>query len=133
MSPCLTMSIQTVPDILPIAERIVGSPYEQYNCWDLCRYLYHEGWGEELDEKPESAWRYVAEIWWQDDLDDPLELMKPWDLLIMRGRGMASHHTGVVCNAVHFVHTRKRVGTCLEPLRRWTPRLLQIARLRRLL
>ncbi len=123
----------SVPDLAAIVDPLLGLPYEQYNCWALCRYLYREAWGEELEEDTNQAWKYVQEIWWQDDADDPLRLSQCGDLWIMRGRGMASHHVGIVLNDQYFTHTRRRTGVCLEPLRRWRPRLLQIARLRRLL
>lgn len=123
----------TLPDLAAIVDPLLGAPYEQFDCWRLTRHLYRAGWEEDLDEKPEMAWKHVTEIWWQEDSEDPLEIVQPWDLLIMRGRGMASHHVGISVNQVYFTHTRKRVGVCLEPVRRWAPRLLQIARLRRLL
>lgn len=123
----------TLPDLAGLVEPLLGLSYEQYDCWALCRHLYREYWGEDLDADPAQGWKYIQELWWQDDTDDPLTLSQSGDLWIMRGRGMSSHHVGIVCNTVHFVHTRRRTGVCLEPLRRWRPRLLQLARLRRLL
>lgn len=127
------MASATLPDLAVIVDPLLGRRYEEYNCWALCRHLYREGWGEDVDDDPAQAWKHVQEIWWQEDTDDPLMLSQCWDLWIMRGRGMSSHHVGVVVNGVYFIHTRRRIGVCLEPLRRWKPRLLQIARLRRLL
>jgi cell wall-associated NlpC family hydrolase len=123
----------SIPDLAALVEPLLGLPYEQYDCWALCRYLYREYWGEDLDADPAQGWKHIQEIWWQDDTEDPLSLSQSGDLWIMRGTGMSSHHTGIVCNTVYFVHTRRRTGVCLEPLARWKPRLLQLARLRRLL
>jgi cell wall-associated NlpC family hydrolase len=123
----------TVPDLAAILDPLLGLPYEQLNCWQLCRHLYKEGFGEDLEAQPAQAWKRVEEIWWQDDGEDPLTLSQPWDLLAFRGTGMASHHVGIVVNAQQFTHTRKRLGLCLEQTLRWRARLLQIARLRRLL
>jgi cell wall-associated NlpC family hydrolase len=120
------------PDLAALVEPLLGLRYEEYDCWRLVRRLYRDYWDEDLEDDPAQAWRHVQEIWWQDDAEDPLVLSQGGDLWIMRGRGMASHHTGIVCNTVHFVHTRPRTGVCLEPLKRWRLRLLQIARLRRL-
>jgi hypothetical protein len=125
--------VETLPDLAAIVDPLLGLPYEQFNCWQLCRHLYREGWGEELDEQPALAWKHVEEIWWQEDAPDPLALTQPWDLWILRGLGMSSHHVSIIVNQVYLTHTRKRLGLCLEPMSRWQPRLLQIARLRRLL
>lgn len=124
---------EIIPDLAAMVEPLVGTPYSQLNCWALCRHLYREVWGEDLDEQPVYAWRHVEEIWWDGDPEDPLTLSRPGDLWIMRAAGMASQHSGIVIDALKFVHTRKRIGTCLELMARWQPRLLQIARLRRLL
>jgi hypothetical protein len=122
----------TLPDLEGIIDPLLGAPYEQWNCWQLCRHLYKEGWGEELETSPAHAWKHVEELWWHEEGTDPSTLTQPWDLWIMRGLGMASHHVGIVVNDRQLTHTRKRLGVCLEPMMRWTPRLLQIARLRRL-
>jgi hypothetical protein len=128
------MAINTtdLPDLGAIVDPLLGLPYEQFDCWRLCRHLYREGWGEDLDDDPVQAWKHIQEMWWQDDVADPCAVSQPWDVWILRGRGMASHHTAIVVNQTYFVHTRKRIGVCLEPMVRWKPRLLQIARLRRL-
>lgn len=115
-----------------MVEPLQKIPYEQYDCWRLCRHLYREGFGEDLDESPVLAWKHVQEVWWCGDPEDPLTISQPGDVWIFRALGMASHHVGVVVNTVQFIHTRPRVGVCLARLVEWKPRLLQIARLRRL-
>jgi hypothetical protein len=124
---------EPLPDLESLLEPLLGLPYAQYDCWALCRRLYKDGWGEDLEESPAHAWKRIEEVWWRDDATDPLTLVQPWDLWIQRGLGMASQHTGIIVNDRQFTHTRKRLGLCLEPMIRWRPRLLQIARLRRLL
>lgn len=121
------------PTLDAIVEPLIGAPYSQWNCWQLVRHLYREACGENLDEQPAYAWRHVEEIWWQGDPDDPLTLSQQGDLWIMRAAGMASHHVGIVLDNLRFIHTRKRIGVCTELMARWQPRLLQIARLQRLL
>jgi hypothetical protein len=127
------MSSIVIPDIEPLVEPLLGLSYAECHCWDLLRRLYGQGWGIDLDADPAAAAAQVQEIWFQRDECDPLSLMQPWDILIMKATGMASSHVGIVVNAVHLIHTREATGVCLEPLRRWAPRLLQMARLRRLL
>jgi len=122
-----------VPDIFPLVDAILGRSYDDYNCWNLLRDLYGKGWGIDLDADPAAAVAQVQEIWFQEDPRDPLTLVQVWDILIFRPRGMASSHVGIVCDGRQFVHTRKNLGTCMELTKRWAPRLMQIARLRRLL
>jgi hypothetical protein len=127
------MSIAVIPDIRAIVDPLLGASYEQYHCWALLRVLFKNGWEIDLEEDPATAANQVQEVWFRGESADPLMLACPWDVMVMRVRGIASGHVGVMFNETHFVHTRKSCGVCLEPLRRWTPRLLQIARLRRLL
>jgi cell wall-associated NlpC family hydrolase len=129
------MSIETMPDIFALVDAILGRSYEDYNCWDLLRDLYGKGWGIDLDTDPAVAANQVVEIWFQADTRDPLTVVQPWDLLVFRPKGLASSHVGVMCDNRQFVHTRETYGTCRELLvgPKWLPRLLQIARLRRLL
>ena len=130
------MSAHVLPDLAAIVEPILGLSYAQYDCWHLVRYVFKEGWAIDFDDDPAHALAQAEEIWFVGDPVDPLTLLQPWDVLIMRTRGLASSHVGVVFDAVHFVHTRKLLGVCLEPLKRWMPprstRLLQMARLKRL-
>lgn len=128
------MSGETSPPLRAIVDRLLGAPYDAYNCWALLRVLFQEGWQLDLEADPAAAVAQVQEVWFQGDDRDPLALVQPWDILIFRTRGMASSHVGIVYDTTYFVHTRRRVGVCLEryiPV--WRPRILQIGRLRRLL
>jgi hypothetical protein len=127
------MSDVVIPAIEPLVEPLLGLPYAQCHCWQLLRTLYGQGWGIDLDADPAAAAHQVQEIWFSGNATDPLSVMQCWDVLIMKTTGMASSHVGVVVNSMYLIHTRQSVGVCLEPLRRWAPRLMQIARLRRLL
>lgn len=126
------MSPSSIPDILALVDPLLGLPYAQYDCWQLVRKLYLEGWGIDFEADPAAAIHQVQEIWFEDEDGDPLALVQPWDLVIFRTRAMASGHVGIMVDERQFVHER-RTGLCLEPLVRWRARLMQIARLRRLL
>lgn len=130
------MAVQVLPDLAAIVEPLLGLSYEEYNCWNLVRYLFKAGWAIDFDADPGNALAQVKEVWFQGDSTDPVQLTQCWDVWVMRTKGMASSHVGVVCDPVHFIHTRKALGVCLEPLRLWSPprstRLMQIARLKRL-
>lgn len=128
-----TLPALAMPDLAALVDPLLGLPYAEVNCWELLRKLYSEAWQIDFDSDPMVAVQQVQEIWWQSSTDDPFTLVQPWDVLIFRALGFASQHVGVVVNQEQFCHTRQRNGVCLEYLRRWRPRLLQMARLRRLL
>ena len=127
------MTSVALPDLAAIVDPLLGRPYAEYDCWRLVRHLFEAGWGIALDDDPALAIQQVEEIWCIGDDADPLTLVHPWDVLVFRTRGMASSHVGIMVNEAQFVHTRQRNGVCLEWLQRWRPRLLQLARLRRLM
>lgn len=122
-----------IPDIRPLAEQVLGMAYEEMHCWGLVRFLFHEGWGIDIESDPQEAAKAISEYWFQDDPQDPLLLVRPWDLVIMRSTHLWSTHVGVVIDTTTFIHTRPRTGVVLESLSRWRRYLLQIARLQRLL
>lgn len=126
------MSIDVLPDLAAIIDPLLGLSYAEYDCWHLVRKLYREGWGLPFEDDPALAVRQFQEWWFVGSEADPLTLVQPWDVLIFRTRGMASSHVGIVFTTAQFVHTRQRLGVCLASLRLWSPRLLQIARLRQL-
>jgi cell wall-associated NlpC family hydrolase len=130
------MSTQAMPDLAALVEPILGLSYEQYHCWNLVRYLFEQGWGIQFDDDPAHALAQVEEIWFIGDSADPLTLTQPWDCWVMRTKGIASSHVGIVLDTQYMVHTRKSIGVSLEPLKAWAPprstRLMQIARLKRL-
>jgi cell wall-associated NlpC family hydrolase len=131
------MPVQALPDIAALVDPLLGASYEQYNCWHLVRHLFKAGWDIDFDADPAHALAQAGEIWFQGDPTDPLTLTQPWDVIVMRTKGIASSHVGIVVDTQYFVHTRKSIGVSLEPLKAWAPprstRLLQIARLKRLL
>ncbi len=134
------MITHALPDIKRFVDPLVGMSYATFQsqhggtgadgCWHLVRYLLHAGFGLDLDRDPGLACRQIAEVWGVGDPRDPLTLVQPWDGVILATRHLWSDHVGLVVDPLSFVHVRPRTGVVLEPLRRWVPKLLQLARLR---
>lgn len=122
-----------IPDIAPLVQEVLGRPYSEVDCWGLVRHFFGRGWGLDLDRDPQQAATAVTELWWQEDPRDPLTLVQPWDLVILRTLHAWSSHVGIVTAPNQFVHTRPRTGVVLESLASRRRRLLQVARLQRLL
>lgn len=128
-------SSAVLPDLRALVNPILGAPYEQYTCWHLVRHLVREGFGFDMAEEPQRAATAFIELWYRGDTPDPLALVQPWDVVILAGQAHlpVSTHVGLALDAVSFVHARDQgVGVVVEPLRRWRPKLLQLARLRSL-
>lgn len=124
-----------LPNLAQIVEPILGTPYADANCWNLVRALIREGFGLDLAAQTEEAAREVVELWYRGDDADPLTLLQPWDFLVIANHDAlpVSDHVGLVVDAERFVHARNSVtGVSIERIRKWLPRLLQVARLRRL-
>jgi cell wall-associated NlpC family hydrolase len=121
-----------LPDLAALIDPLLGLPYTQVDCWHLLRKVYGEGLGIDFDADPAAAIQHVQEIWFTGDALDPLALLQPWDVLILKTRGVASSHVGIVVNSMQFVHTGPRTGVCIAPIQRWKHYLLQLARLRQL-
>ena len=131
------MPVETMPDLAAIITPNLGLPYTQFHCWNLVRFLFKEGWGIDFDADPAFALTQLQEIWFAGSEIDPRTILQPWDTLIFRRKGLTSQHVGLVFDTRKMVHADKDYGLCLVDLVDWlpprNPRLLQIARLKRLL
>jgi hypothetical protein len=130
------MSTVYIPDIRALVEPLLGTPYAAYDCWDLARHLYEQGFGTALARDTQESAQQFQELWYRGDATDFLTLVQPWDLIVT-----ATHEAlpvgdgvGVAVDASKFVYaSRHDTGVVLGRLRSWRPRILQIARLRELL
>jgi hypothetical protein len=125
-----------LPNIRELVDPLLGTSYEAYDCWGLVRRLLIEGFALDIAEQPTQAATIMGEIWFRGDERNPLTLVQPWDLYICCERDDRpwSTHVGLVVDETTFVHARTAAtGVAIERLRRWRPKLLQVARLRRLM
>ena len=125
--------LETLPDIRPLVDQLLGRPYAEVNCFALLRHLFAAGWGLDLEADPVQAAQSVLEYWHADDPRDLCTLVQPWDILVLRDLHPWGTHVGVVVDTVSYVHTRPRTGVVLEPIQRWRRWVVQVARLQRLL
>jgi cell wall-associated NlpC family hydrolase len=126
----------TIPDIQPLVDAMLGTPYEKYDCWDVVRTLYQQGFGTALTRDTQLSAQQFQEMWFRGDADDVLTLIQPWDLVIIANNEdlPISDHVGVALDHQRFVHARPAAtGVAVGRLRTWKPRLLQLARLRELM
>lgn len=126
----------SLPDLTRLVDVLLGTSYAQYDCWDIVRHLYQQGFGVDLARSTEQAASVFQEIWYRGDAQDPLHVVQPWDLVIFANDDTlpVSDHVGIALNTQQFVHARRAVtGVAVARLRTWRPRLLQIARYREVL
>lgn len=129
------MATRILPDLHRLVTPMLGRPYAELDCWGLTRELLRQGGFPELAEDLARVTEYVREVWYCDEVTDPLALVQPWDWYLLAHHGDPQtgawiNHIGLVVNGTHFVHTRRRLGVCLEPLQRWRFKLIQVARMR---
>jgi hypothetical protein len=122
-----------LPNIRELVDPLLGTSYETFDCWQLVRNLLIQGFGLDIAEQPNQAALLMQEVWFRGDPREPLALTQPWDLYITcecEDRPWSTH-VGLVIDDQAFVHARvATTGVAIERMRRWRPKLLQIARLR---
>jgi hypothetical protein len=128
-------TLTRLPPLRELVTPFLGQPYAEDECWRLVLDLLQAGGFDTVASDPLQAIQQVVELWFCDDPRDPLALVQPWDwyLLTRRGHPQAGapiQHIGLVVDTTTFVHSRRGVGVCVEPLLRWRPKLVQLARLR---
>ena len=126
----------TLPDIHALVDALLGTPYATYDCWDLARHLYEQGFGAALPRDTQISAQQFQEVWYRGAATDLLTLVHPWDLIVTATAAdlPVSDGVGVAVDAQRFVYaSRTTTGVQLGRLRTWRPRILQLARLRVLL
>ena len=129
-------TVRRLPNLRALVDPLLGTSYAEYTCWGLVYYLLKEGLRLDLARDPATAATALMEIWFRGDPRNPLTLVQPWDLYITTQNLHlpVSDHVGLVVDDTSFVHARNvSTGVAIEPLRRWRPKLLQLARARSLL
>lgn len=124
-----------IPNIRVLVDELLGTSYETFDCWALVRHLLIQGFGLDIAAEPNQAALLMQEVWFRGDGRDPLVLTQPWDLYITCERDDRpwSTHVGLVIDERTFVHARTAAtGVAIERMKRWRPKLLQLARLRHL-
>jgi cell wall-associated NlpC family hydrolase len=124
-----------MPDITALVTPLLGASYEIWDCWDLVRHLYLQGFGFDLERATESSAQRFQEVWYRGG-SDPLAVVQPWDLALFTHSDElpVGDHVGIVVDPQTFVHARRsETGVAMGRLRTWKARLIQVSRLRELL
>jgi cell wall-associated NlpC family hydrolase len=124
----------TIPDITDIVTPLLGVSYEEYDCWNLVRYVYLQGFGFDLARESDTSAQRFQEVWYRGE-GDPLTIAQPWDLALFTNSDElpVGEHVGVIVDQQTFAHARRaETGVALGRLRTWKVRLIQLARLREL-
>lgn len=122
-------------------ERAISVPYldkgrswSGWDCWGLVYVAYRDVLGIDLpswsDAYVTAADRAEIERLIHDGRSDwteiPLPEARDGDVALLRDGGRDSH-VGLIVGP-RILHSRERVGTVLEPITRWRPRLVGLYR-----
>lgn len=124
------MRAETLPNLRALLDPFFERHYVEGQCWKLVVDLLHAGGFVHIPDDPLTACHHVQQVWWRDDPRDPLTLVQPWDWYLIRNDGHGVDHPTLVVDPHDMIHVHRKAGVCIEPLRRYRHRLMQIARLR---
>ena len=103
--------------------KYVGRDYETYNCFDLAKDFYRQELGLELKNYFEGGVppRKEIECLVKTNKGDftRVEDIKFGDIVVIRLYGYASH-IGICLGDGFFLHSVRKVGSCIEPLARYS-------------
>jgi len=142
-----------LPPVLPLVSPILGVPFAArsydpataLSCYGLLRYLYRQHWpqaplGDHAATDLPAA-HLFDEVWYRGDAPQALEtVVAPWDVLVIAVShppeqlsrnpfaDSGKRHLALVVDAIQLVHSRQNIGVCLEPIRRWRPKVVQVMR-----
>lgn len=108
----------------------VGYPYESADCWDFVRVLYRAFKQIRLGPVDKQAERVSGGEWLHVKSIDEAE---DYDVLVFQNG--TRKHVGMVIDDGFFIHSDKKVGTCIESYRanKWKHKLRGIYRHRELM
>jgi hypothetical protein len=133
MKVSVMASVTRIPPLADLVEDFLDKPYAgEERCVLLIRDLFVAGGLVPADATPANILPRLREVWFTTDAADPLTLVAPWDLYMCRKSHEWVRHFGLVVDTQRFVHVAQ-AGVRLEPLLRWRPYLVQVARLDTLL
>lgn len=118
------ISLQTLEVFLDRKDisHLIGTPYEEKNCWDIAREFYSIEFGLELkhfvsdpeDRKATENLIYTNKSEFEKVTDTP----RYGDIVLLRIRGIESH-IGIYLGDGSFLHTLKQTGSVVDRIERW--------------
>ena len=116
------------PSLESVVSKYVGRKYSDGDCWQLIREVCREHLGINLDSSVMTAGEAFYSVWELGDEEDPIVASRPWDVWIIIDENDYAEHVGMVVNYARMLNARNP-QVCLDPLRLYKPRVLQIVRL----
>ena len=99
--------------------------YDELNCWQLVYSVLCDALGLEECPDPVQTIARLCEAWFKDEL--PIKIHEH-DVLLIAMHDRAAHHVGIAISSTHFLHSTEHAGVKIEPIERWHPYIVQIAR-----
>lgn len=104
---------------------LVGTPYEEMNCWEAARSFYLNCLGVDLkhycEEAPSDREEIKNLIYTNRGDFEEIKIgreLKFGDLVLFKIRGIESH-IGVFVGGGKFFHAYKGTGSCVDRIDRW--------------
>lgn len=104
--------------------KYIGRKYDEYNCLDLVREFYKDQFGLDVKQYYEgnTPGENEAASLIKTNKGDFTEAEGPrqfGDLVLIKLYGIECH-IGVVVNGTQFLHSAKRIGSCMDRLERYS-------------
>jgi cell wall-associated NlpC family hydrolase len=94
----------------------VSLPYDEVDCWGLCKLVYFERYQLKIGDIEEQRGRIRKEEW-RDILQKRLPILEG-DILLFKS-GPVTRHVGILINYEYMLHSTRPIGVVIE---KWTRR-----------
>ena len=102
--------------------KLIGEPYEKYNCWQIAKEFYRIVYGIELlhafDNFPEDKEEIKHLIYSNMGSFEKVDTPQFGDIILLKIRGIESH-IAVYLEKGMFIHTSKGTGCVLDRVSVW--------------
>lgn len=109
---------------------IIGRPYEEYDCWGLCKLFYEIiykidilswfDYDNRICEVDSKVWAQMSEEMINDKQKhfNKVDLPQFGDILVLKIFGHAAH-IGIYLSPTEILHTNKQNGAYIDRMKRW--------------
>ena len=97
------------------AGKFVSTPYEEMDCWQLCRAVYKQQYAIEIGDLREQR-KFVQEGQWLEVKKSGIYL--EGDILLFWARSELDKHVAIYLNGDYMLHSAREVGAVV--IEKWT-------------